>query len=70
MAHSKIRYTPFNLAFGSDIVIPMEIGINSLRVAHYDPERNEANLRSNLNILEEIREEVSVKAATRQMRVA
>ena len=34
--HSGIRDTTFNLAFGSDAVIPVEIGINSLRVAHFD----------------------------------
>ena len=34
--HSRTRDTPFNLAFESDVVIPVEIGINSLRIAHYD----------------------------------
>ena len=68
--HSRTRDTPFNLAFGSDAVIHVEIGINSLQVAHYDSEQNEANLRANLDLLNEIREEASVKAAARQMRVA
>ena len=54
--HSRTRDTPFNLAFGSDVVIPVEIGINSLRVAHFDLEQNESNLRANLDLLEEIRE--------------
>ena len=47
----------------------MKIGINSLKVAHYNSEQNEANLRANLDLLEEIREEASVKAATKQRRV-
>ena len=68
--HSRTRDTPFNLAFGSDAVIPVEIGINSLRIAHYDSEQNEANLCTNLDLLDEIREEVSVKPAARQRRVA
>ena len=67
--HSEIRDTPFNLALGSNAIIPVEIGINSLRVVHYDFEQNEVNLRSNLDHLEEIREEASVKAAARQRRV-
>ena len=58
------------MTFRADAVIPVEIGINSLRVAYYDPEQNEANLRTNLDLLEEIREEASVKAATRQKKVA
>ena len=53
-----------------DVVIPVEIGINSLRVAHYDFEQNEANLRSNLDLLEEIREEASVKVVARQRSMA
>ena len=70
-AHSGTRDTPFNLAFGSNAVIPIEIGINSLRITtHYDSEQNETNLRANLDLLDEIREEVSVKAAARQRRVA
>ena len=34
--HSRTRDTTFNLAFGSNTVIPIEIGINSLRIAHFD----------------------------------
>ena len=44
--HLGTRDTPFNLAFGSNAVIFVEIGINSLRIAHYDAEQNEANLRA------------------------
>ena len=69
-AHSGMRDTPFNLAFEVDAVIPVEIGINSLRVSHYNLEQNEANIRANLNLLEEIREEASVKVTARQKIVA
>ena len=65
----RTRDTPFNLAFGSDVIIPVEIGINSLRIAHYDSEQNEANLRANQDLLEKIREEASIKAVARQKRV-
>ena len=69
-AHSGTRDTPFNLTFGADAVIPVEIGINSIRVSHYDQNQNEANLRVNLDLLEEIREEAVTKAAARQRVVA
>ena len=65
-----MRDTLFNLAFEAEAVIPVKIGINFLRVSHYNPEQNEANLRANLDLLEEIREEASVKAAARQRIVA
>ena len=58
------------MTFGADAFIPVKIGINSLRVAFCDLEQNKANLRANLDLLEEIREEASVKAATRQKKVA
>ena len=51
-------------------MIPVEIGINSIRVSHYNQEQNEANLRVNLDLLEEIREEAVIKAAARQRVVA
>ena len=68
--HTQERETPFNLAFGIDAVIPVEISINTLRVSHYNSDQNEANLRANLNLLEEITKEASVKAAARQRVVA
>ena len=68
--HSETRDTPFNLTFGADAVIPVEIGINSIRVSHYDQGHNEANLRVNLDLLEEIREKAVTKAAARQSVVA
>ena len=70
ITYSGTKDTPFNLAFGADAVIPVKIGINSLRVSHYDPEQNETNLHTNLDLLGEIREEASVKAAARQRVVA
>ena len=51
-AHLGTRDTPFNLAFRSDAIILVKIGINSLRVSHFDAEQNDANLRANLNLLE------------------
>ena len=67
-SHSGIKDTPLNLAFGSDVLIPVEIGINSLRVTHFSYEQNEANLRANFDLLEKIRE-ASVKAIARQRKV-
>ena len=58
------------MAFGADTVIPVEIGINTLRVSHYDSQQNEVNIRANLDLLEEMKEDASVKAAARQRSVA
>ena len=69
-AHSGTRDTPFNLTFGTDAVIPVKISINTLRVSHYDSQQNEVNVRANLDLLEKIREDASIKAAARQRSVA
>ena len=64
-AYSGTRDISFNLTFGTDAVIPVEIGINTLRVSHYDSQQNELNVRANLDLLEKIREDDSVKAVAR-----
>nr|KYP64946.1 Retrovirus-related Pol polyprotein from transposon 17.6 [Cajanus cajan] len=59
--------TPFRLVYGSDAMIPVEIGEPSFRRAHYDESNNEAELRENLDSVEEIRDRAQVVAeATKQ----
>ncbi|GKV38865.1 hypothetical protein SLEP1_g46725 [Rubroshorea leprosula] len=49
--------TPYHLAFGTEAVIPIEIGVPSFRVTHFDEERNGQLLRENLDLLDDLREE-------------
>ena len=65
-----IKDTLFNLAFRSDVVNLVEVGINSLRVTHFNFLDNDVGIQANLDCLEETREEASLKAATRQRQVA
>ncbi|GKV24303.1 hypothetical protein SLEP1_g33930 [Rubroshorea leprosula] len=46
--------TPYHLAFGTEAVIPIEIGVPSFRVTHFDEERNGQLLRENLDLLDEV----------------
>ncbi|XP_022143561.1 uncharacterized protein LOC111013429 [Momordica charantia] len=48
--------TPFSLAFGSEAMVPVEIGIPTDRVEQYEPTKNEEELLLNLDLLEEKRE--------------
>ncbi|GFY80993.1 hypothetical protein Acr_01g0008020 [Actinidia rufa] len=50
------RETPYSMVFGTESVIPVEIGMPSFRVLTFDKETNEAELRLNLDLLEERRE--------------
>lgn len=42
--------------FGTETVIPPEIGLNTHWVVHYADQTNEAKLRENLDFLDEVRE--------------
>ena len=47
------KETPFSLTYGTEAMLPMEVAVNTLRVANQDEESNTQNLRINLDILEE-----------------
>ena len=70
IVHSRTKDTPFNLVFGSDAVIPIEIVMNTLRMAYFDPKQNESSIQANLDLLEEIKEDASVKTIARQRQIA
>ena len=50
---STTRETPFSLAYGYEVMVPVEIGARSLRRDNYDPEQNVILQRSELDFLEE-----------------
>ena len=50
--------TPFALAFGTEVVDPIEVGLKSPRNELANIEHNEEALRINLDLLEEKREQV------------
>ena len=52
---TPIGETPFKLAYGSDVVIPVEVNLTSYRVAHYNNEENEKQLRLSLDLIEKVR---------------
>ena len=55
--------TPFSLVYGSEAVLPPEIGLPTYRISNYDPTTNDANLSLNLDLLEERRELASLRNA-------
>ena len=52
---------PFRLAYGTDAVIPAEVGLTSYRVENYSEDKNEENeeneeaLRLQLDLVDEVR---------------
>ena len=47
--------TPFRLAYGSDAVIPAEVGLTSYRVGNHDKGRNDEALHLQLDLVDEVR---------------
>ena len=67
---SATRETPFALAFGTEAVTPVEVGIKSPRVELASKEHNDEALRLNLELLEEKREQVQRRTEEYQRRTA
>ena len=57
------RETPFKLAYGSDEVIPIEVGLTSYSVAHYKDEENEKQLHLSLDLIDKVRVDIEQKMA-------
>nr|GEU96763.1 reverse transcriptase domain-containing protein [Tanacetum cinerariifolium] len=55
--------TPFSLTYGSEAVIPTEIGIHTYQTLMIKEEYNKEEMRLNLDLLQEMRETVAVREA-------
>ncbi|GKV40693.1 hypothetical protein SLEP1_g48304 [Rubroshorea leprosula] len=69
-ADSATGETPFNLAYGAEAVIPVEVGLPSDRAGWHDDLNNEQLLRENLDFVEEVREMSRIRNMAHQSRVA
>lgn len=58
---TSINETSFNLVFGIEAVISIEIGLPTMRVELYDESNNPIWLRSNLNLVEETRDKARLR---------
>ena len=67
---SSIGETPFHLTYGSEVVLPLEVGTPSHRVANYNDQANSPGLRENLDLIDEVREAARVKLVEYQRRMA
>nr|GEZ43658.1 reverse transcriptase domain-containing protein [Tanacetum cinerariifolium] len=71
MIKSSHGDTPFSLTYGTEVVIPAEIGMPTYHTATVDVISNDEELRLNLDLLEERRERAAIseaKAKTKMMK--
>ena len=53
--------TPFRLTYGTEAVIPVEVGVINIRREVFNKESNDDHLRINLDFLDEVREKASIR---------
>ena len=53
--------TPFKLTYGTKAMIPLDISLPALWTENFDPQQNENQLWANLELLEEAREQASIR---------
>ena len=47
--------TPFRLTYGSEAVIPVEVGLASYKVDNHDENKNDETMRLQLDLIDEVR---------------
>ncbi|GJR78642.1 reverse transcriptase domain-containing protein [Tanacetum coccineum] len=63
MIKSSNGDTPFSLTYGTEAVIPAEIGMPTFRTSEVDVAKNDEALEINLELLEEKREQAAIREA-------
>nr|GEU71979.1 reverse transcriptase domain-containing protein [Tanacetum cinerariifolium] len=69
MIKSSHGDTPFSLTYGTEAVIPIEIGMPMYRTAVVDVVYNDEELRLNLDLLEERRERAAIREAKAKLKM-
>ena len=52
---------PFKLTFSIEAIIPVEVGLTSLRVKTFDKQKNQMELNANLYLIDEVRDEAQIR---------
>ena len=55
--------TPFSLVYGTEVIIPVKMGICSSRTEYPDSKLNSEHLKANLDLLEEARKDAAIHMA-------
>ena len=62
--------TPFNLTYGTEAVIPVEVGLTSLRREFFDEQDNDDQLKQNLDLMDEVRDQAAQRMAKYKQKIA
>ena len=67
---TPIGETPFKLTYGTEAVIPVKVGVASIRWELFQEENNDDQLWVNLDCIDEVREKASDKMTKYQQKMA
>jgi hypothetical protein len=70
MVRIPIGETPFRMTYGSEVVVPVEIGLTTFRASTYDDEQNEEQIRLNLDLIDKVRETAEARMKKYQEKMA
>ncbi|XP_021867331.2 uncharacterized protein [Spinacia oleracea] len=62
--------SPFRLCFGSEAVIPAEVGLPTFRIQHYEENKNGKLLKQELDLLPEIGLRAEIRSAAYKQRIS
>ena len=62
-ARTPTGETPFNLTCGTEAIIPIEVGLTSLRREFFDEQSNNDQLKQNLACLDEVKDQAFQRMA-------
>ena len=62
--------TPFNLIYGTKAVIPVEVGLTSLKRECFDEKDNNDQLKHNLDLVDEVREQATQRMSKYKQKIA
>ncbi|KAK3009884.1 hypothetical protein RJ639_011692 [Escallonia herrerae] len=65
--HSVTGETPFSLCYGTEAMLPVEIGVPTIRALHFSELNNDVGLRANLDLVEEARTQAHVRSLSQNI---
>ena len=69
-ARTPTRETPFRLTYGTEAVIPIEVGISSIKQEMFHEEGNDDQLQVSLDYLDKVKDGASNKMTKYQQKMA
>ena len=63
------RETPFNLTYVTEAIIPVEVGLTSLRREFFDEQDNNDQLKHNLDLVDEVRDQAAQRMAKYKQKI-